>query len=95
MYLLIYDQDNVRTKTDVCWIVLYMALTTVLVVAFYSSFILEKDRNLLKPEDPNGRKCGYDDAKQYPYIYFPTPFASDLNRAVCVKDCPTSSQSIV
>ena len=71
---------------------IYSALTLALIVAFFYSFILEKERHLFRPEDPDGRRCGYDDAVEYPYIYFVSPVASSLRRAVCVRECPVTGE---
>ena len=67
-------------------------LSLVVICTFFYSFILEKEKNIFKPEDPDGHKCGSDDAADYPYIYFPAPFTETITSAVCVKSCPDSSE---
>ena len=54
--------DNQRIITDKPCLVVYSAISLVLIIAFFYSFILEKERNLFRPEDPDGRRCGYGDA---------------------------------
>jgi len=47
---------------------------------------------LMTPYDSNNprRQCGIDsEVKDYPYLYFTTPFPGLLNHTVCVKECPT------
>lgn len=78
--------------TDICCIVAYCLLTTIIICAFFYSYILEKEKNIFTPQDPDGRRCGFEDAIHYPYIYFPTPFAETLMRTVCISKCPTSPQ---
>jgi hypothetical protein len=68
--------------------VIYLLLTVLLLGAFFYSFILEKERNLFLPEDPDGNRCGEGAAADYPYIYFPVPFLESFEKTVCVKDCP-------
>lgn len=50
--------DNSRKCTDVFFIILYCLLTLIVVSAFFYSFILEKEKNILKPRDPDGNMCG-------------------------------------
>jgi hypothetical protein len=48
--------------------------------------------NLLHGYDINNprQQCGVGNLKDYPYVYFASPYPSLLNRTVCVKACPTS-----
>lgn len=49
--------DNSRKCTDVVFIILYCLLTLIVLSAFFYSFILEKEKNILKPRDPDGNMC--------------------------------------
>ena len=50
--------DNERTLTDRIWVGFYASLTLIILIAFFYSFILENEQNLLKPKDSSGNKCG-------------------------------------
>lgn len=45
---------------------------------------------LTKPLDFRAQLCGMDELKDRPYLYFLTP-SIDLNVAMCVEECPTTT----
>lgn len=64
--------------TDVACLWIYCVLSLIVISAFFYAYILETEKNIFRPKDPDGRTCGSEGAIGYPYIYFPVPFTSSI-----------------
>lgn len=84
-----------RTCTDIICVILFGCFTLFSITGMIYGFNKGNLENIAQPFDDSGNKCGEDNAKDYPLLFFVAPNSTDLNKrsTVCVKKCPENSQS--
>eukprot|EP01017_Pseudomicrothorax_dubius_P022500 TRINITY_DN24371_c0_g1_i1.p1 TRINITY_DN24371_c0_g1~~TRINITY_DN24371_c0_g1_i1.p1 ORF type:complete len:655 (+),score=109.81 TRINITY_DN24371_c0_g1_i1:198-2162(+) len=77
-----------RGCTDICCCLLFIAFAIGLAIIAGYAFQNGQPKYLTAVYDADRNACGFESAKDYPYLYFPRPILGYLNQSVCVQKCP-------
>lgn len=86
-----------RTCTDILFAIIFLGYLVVSGVGMIYGLSTGNLENIAQPFDEDGNKCGENNVKDYPLLFFGYPNSTNLKRraTVCVKVCPLTNDTNV
>ena len=84
-----------RSCTDVIFAIIFLAFLVVSGAGMIYGLNNGNLENIAQPFDEDGNKCGENNVKDYPLLFFGYPNSTNLKKraTVCVKECPQNNQT--